>query len=230
MSGGLPTLGGLIRQLQNAQLVNVLFAGSTSGTASLKAAAAAGTGTVITLPAVTSTLATLAGTETLTNKTLTSPTITGGTSTQTLTGIGATIGGVASGSYSQASNTVLANVTGMAATLVAGATYTIDGYLATTNNGTGGIKLQFAGGGATATLLLVDTWVYNTTTLTGEVNITALASPLVGSAIAATAVFFGGTITVNAGGVLQLQAAQQVSNGTPLTIANGSFITFTRIA
>ena len=75
---GLPTLGGLIRQLKNAKLVNILFAGSTSGTTQVQAPAAAGTGTVITLPAFTGTLATLAGTETLSGKTLTSPTV-GGT-------------------------------------------------------------------------------------------------------------------------------------------------------
>lgn len=50
--------------------------GNTSGDATVQPAAVAGTATVITLPAVTGTLATLAGTETLTNKTLTSPTLT----------------------------------------------------------------------------------------------------------------------------------------------------------
>ena len=201
---GLPTLGGLIRQLQNAKLVSILFAGATSGTTSLLAPAVAGSA-VVTLPAVTGTLVT-------TNSS------------------GATIGGIATGSYSQASNAVLSNVTGMAATLVAGATYIIDGYLATTNNGTGGINLKFASGGATATTLVMDTWVYNTTTLTSETNISALSNSLVNAAVAATAVFFGGTIVVNAGGVLQLQAAQNTSNGTALTISNGSFLAFTRIA
>lgn len=50
--------------------------GNTSGDATIQPAAVAGTATVLTLPAVTGTLATLGGTETLTNKTLTSPTMT----------------------------------------------------------------------------------------------------------------------------------------------------------
>ncbi|MHA8105676.1 hypothetical protein [Aquirufa sp. 5-AUSEE-100C1] len=61
-----PTLG-------VASATSVAFAGSTSGTATISAPAVAGTGTAITLPAASGTLATLAGTETLTNKTLTSP-------------------------------------------------------------------------------------------------------------------------------------------------------------
>lgn len=64
-----PTLG-------VASATSVAFAGSTSGTATISAPAVAGTGTAITLPAASGTLATLAGTETLTNKTLTSPTLT----------------------------------------------------------------------------------------------------------------------------------------------------------
>jgi hypothetical protein len=59
-----------------ASATSVAFAGSTSGTATISAPAVAGTGTAITLPAASGTLATLSGTETLTNKTLTSPTFT----------------------------------------------------------------------------------------------------------------------------------------------------------
>lgn len=183
---------------------------------------------------LTGDLVTTAGTQTLTNKTLTSPTVTGGTftggtSTNTMTGVGSTIGGVASGSYSQANSTP-ANVTGLTSTLAIG-TYIIDGYLATTNNATGGIKLAFsAGGGLTASTFLADTWVYNTTTLTAEANQTSLAGNLVNAAVAATAVFFGGTVVVSAGGTITLQAAQNTTNGTPLTIANGSYITYQRIA
>lgn len=157
--------------------------------------------------------------------------VTGGI-TSPLTGVGGTVGGVATGSYSQASNTVLSAVTGMQATLVAGAVYIIDAYLATTNNGTGGIKLSFGGANttATATTFVADTWAYNTTTLTAEANITSLSGNLVNAAVAATAVFIGGSITVNAGGVVALYAAQNTSNGTALTIANGSYVQFTRIA
>jgi len=49
---------------------SVTLPGSTSGTAQVTPPAVAGTGTVITLPGATGTLATLAGTETLTNKTI----------------------------------------------------------------------------------------------------------------------------------------------------------------
>jgi hypothetical protein len=59
-----------------ATATTVSYAGSTSGTATISAPAVAGTGTAITLPAVSGTLATVAGTETLTNKTLTSPILT----------------------------------------------------------------------------------------------------------------------------------------------------------
>lgn len=58
------TIGGAVGKL--------ILAGSTSGSATLDAPAVAGTA-AITLPGVTSTLATLAGTETLSNKTLVTP-------------------------------------------------------------------------------------------------------------------------------------------------------------
>ena len=145
-------------------------------------------------------------------------------------GVGLTVGGVANGSFSSASNTTLANITGMSATVVSGGTYQIDIYMAVTNNGTGGIKLGMNGGTATATLLLVDTQVFNTTTLTAENNIVALSSPLVNAAVAATLVFITGTITVNAGGTIQLQAAQNTSNATALTVANGSYLSLSRLA
>lgn len=195
------TINGLAAGTSNFSQISL--SGSTSGTTELKASATA-SGT-LTLPPTTDTIATLAG-------------------------VGTTVGGVATGSFSKTSNTTLANVTGMAASLVAGATYTFEGYLSTTNGATGGIKLNLNGGTATATSFLCDTWVYNTTTLVGQVNITSIASNMVASAIAATAVRFTGTIVVNAAGTVQLQAAQDASDGTALTIANDSYIKFTRIA
>jgi hypothetical protein len=66
----LPTIGG----------TGAVFNGSSSGTTTVVATAAAGT-TTLTLPAATDTLVGKATTDTLTNKTLTSPTINGGTHT-----------------------------------------------------------------------------------------------------------------------------------------------------
>ena len=74
-------------------LGKVKMFGNTSGDATIQPAAVAGTATVLTLPAVTGTLATLAGTETLTNKTLTSPILTAptlGSAGATAIGIGKT--------------------------------------------------------------------------------------------------------------------------------------------
>jgi hypothetical protein len=166
--------------------------------------------------------------------TLASPVINGtvtgtGTTSLTLTGVGATVGGVATGSFSLASSTTLTNVVGLAANVTAGGVYQIDIYMAVTNNSTGGINLKI-GGTATATQVLADTQVFNTTTLSAENNITALSSSLVNAAVAATLVFITGSITVNAAGTLQIQAAQNTSNATALTIANGSYISLTRLA
>ena len=141
---------------------------------------------------------------------------------------GTTETALATGSYSQASSTALANVTGLSITVPAG-TYLFNMYLSTTNNGTGGLTLKFSNTGATVTSFVCDTWVYNTTTVSGQVNVTALTSNLVDAAIAATAVESQGVLVLSVGGTLQLQAAQHVSNGTALTIANNSFISFTRV-
>ena len=144
--------------------------------------------------------------------------------------IGGSVGGVSSGSFSATSNTTLANVTGLSATLVSAGTYVFNGYLSTTNNATGGLKIALSGGTATATAVLADCWTYNGSTISNETNSTSLAGPLVNAAVAATAVEFSGTIVVNAGGTVILQAAQNTSNATPLTILNNSFIVFTRVA
>ena len=145
--------------------------------------------------------------------------------------IGSQLGAIANASYSQASSTTFATVGGLKFPFVPVGSYIFDLYLATTNNGTGGLKLALnTDTSLTTSLFLADTWVYNTTTLTGEANQTTFGSSLIAAAIAATAVFAGGTLIVNKPGSLILQAAQDVSNGTAFTIANGSYITLNRVA
>lgn len=145
------------------------------------------------------------------------------------TAVGGSIGGIATGTFSQASNTTLSSVTGMVAQVTAGATYAFDAYLAVTNSATGGITLKF-GGTATATSFLADTFSYSGTTLGAETNVASIASNLLDTATAATVVRIRGTIVVNAGGTLQLQAAQHASNSTATTVTNGSNLVLTRLA
>lgn len=145
-------------------------------------------------------------------------------------GVGLAFGGIATGTFSQASNTTLASVTGLSASVVAGATYAFEAYLATTNSATGGIKLSLNGGTATMTSFLADTMSYSTTTLEAETNVSAISSSLIDTATASTLVLVNGTMVVNAAGTIQLQAAQHASNGTATTITNGSSLVLTRLA
>lgn len=85
--------------------------GNTSGDATIQPAAIAGTATVITLPAVTSTLATIAGTETLTNKTLTAPVMTVPVLGTPASGVATNLTGTASG-LTAGNVTTNANLTG----------------------------------------------------------------------------------------------------------------------
>lgn len=179
------------------------LAGSSSGQTIIKPSATASG--VLTLPGATGTLA-VAG------------------------GINTVSGAVCSSPFSQASNTTLTNVPGMVVNVASGGVYVFEIYLATTNNGTGGIKLNLSGGTATVSNFLADTFVYSTTTLEAEANQTTFASNLYAGAVAATVVLAKGIIAVNAGGTIQLQAAQDVSNATALTISQGSYITVTQIA
>lgn len=147
------------------------------------------------------------------------------------TAVGETIGAVCTSGFTATSNTVLANVVGMTLNLVAGATYIIEAYFSCSSAATPGIKISLgAGGTATATSLLLDTWGFNTTTTTAQANSTSFAGNQIAAAVVTTAVTMNGTLVVNAGGTLQVQAAQDVSNATSTTIAVGSFITATRIA
>lgn len=167
---------------------------------------------------------TIPGSLTVTGTTTLSSPITG-----TFVGVGATVGGSSSGFTNTGST--LASITGLSLSLAVG-TYTISGYLAVQCAATPGIKLSLSTSTATATSILVDTWAYSTSTLTAESNYAtaALTGNLLSSAVAATAVDFTGTIVVSTAGTLTLQAAQNTSNATVLTITNGSYITATRIA
>lgn len=193
----------------------VALTGATTGQTIIQASTTA-SGT-LTLPATTDTLTANAATQTLTGKTLSN-------------NIGAAVGGIATGTFTQASNTTLATVTGMAALLVAGATYAFEGYLVGTNSVTGGLALTMAAvSGLTVTSFLANTFVFTGTTVTGANAVSSFGS-LFSAADAFTYGTIRGSIVVNAGGIVQLQAAQAASNSTATTITNGSSLVFTRTA
>ena len=224
---GAPSFGGLQRLLNNAAFQKMKFKGSTSGTATVQAAAVAGTPT-ISLPAVTGTLATLAGTETLTNKTLTAPTITSPTVS----------GAVWSGSISRCSsaqtantNTTYASITGLSTTVVAG-TYRFRCVLpSTVGNATGGIKYAFHYT-TTALTSIEASAVGNTAsaTATQHTTTTTDASDLFNQAAVVILTEIEGTMVVATGGTIALQMAQSGSNASNSVALVGGTMEFVQIA
>lgn len=135
-----------------------------------------------------------------------------------------TSGGVrVSTQFDKTSNTTLATITGLSVTVVAGRTYDFEAKLFLTAGAVGGSKYAI-GGTATATNIIYDIILLDETTNTN--TITSRQTAMAGSAGQASTTSglcrISGTITVNAGGTLTCQFAQNVSNGTTCSILVGS--------
>jgi hypothetical protein len=183
------------------------FAGSTSGTTTLVASAIAGT-TTQTLPAVTGTVASTTGSN------LFVADVTRCTSALTKNG---------SAAYS--------NITGLSQTVVPG-TYRFRAVLpSTVASGTGGIKYAFnyttavlsgieaTGLGYTASAVAVQ----HTTTTTTQTDLFTQAAVVIMTVLE-------GTMVVTTGGTVDLQMAQNTSNGSNTVTLVGSTMEFVRIA
>ncbi len=93
-----------------------------------------------------------------------------------------------------------------------------------------GIKVTLVGTNSlSVTSMTVDGWVYSGTVLESVVNASSLASDI-GSGNTCTVLEIDGTITVNAAGTLNLQAAQHTSTALTTTIGAGGFIRLSRIS
>lgn len=127
-----------------------------------------------------------------------------------------------SAQFDKTSDTALANITGMSLTLTAGLTYGFEATLYTTSNIAGGVKAAIAGT-ATATSIIYECQTFNTTTLSAATRATALGTA-VGAVTAVTVALMKitGTITVNAGGTLTVQFAQNVSNAAASSVLGNS--------
>jgi hypothetical protein len=186
----------------------------------------------LAVPSIASgTLLTTTGTQTLTNKTLTSPTLTTATlTTPTLTAAIVPDTVFCTTAFSQATSATLASVVGLVTTVVVG-TYRFYINLSGTAGASGGIKAAFkyttavaSGLEATARIFTASAVaVQHTTTATDEASLAA-------STTAAISTVIEGRIVISTGGTIQLEAAQNASDGTATTVAVGSSMTFTRIA
>lgn len=125
------------------------------------------------------------------------------------------------------STTTLAAVGGLAVPLLTSGTYTIEAELPVTTTGTGGLQLALASSGAVLTATSVNyTGVFLQTGTAASVNTTTLGGG-VGTALNVILAELSGTIVVNTGGTIVVQAAQQVSTTATTTLLAGGFLRVT---
>jgi len=130
--------------------------------------------------------------------------------------------------FDKTSDAALANITGLSANVTSAKTYTFVANLYTTSNAGGGVQAAI-GGGASATSIVYEGMTINAG-LTTQSRGTALAAA-VGAVTAVTAalIIITGTITVNAGGTLTVQFAQNAINVTASSVLVGSSFEVTEI-
>lgn len=213
--------------------------GTTSGGITVTVPAVAGSNT-LTLPAGTTNFSATGGTSQVVKQTtaggaftvaqLTFADIGSGTSTAAATALTLTDAiyqseKVSTAQLDKTSNTTLATVTGLSVALTAGKTYKIEGWLSTTSGAAGGLKVALvASGGLTATSCAFKALAFNGTTVVANTTVTALGSNIVANNAVITDVFIRGSIVVNVAGTINVQAAQNTSDGTTTSVfANSNF-------
>ena len=124
--------------------------------------------------------------------------------------------------FDKTGNTTLSDVTGLSVTVTAGSTYGLKGVLFLTSGSSGGVKVAIAGT-ATATSIVYDGLLFSNGTISAQTRVTSLGSTVcAATAVLTTQCQIEGTITVNAGGTLTIQFAQNASNGTTSSVLVGS--------
>jgi len=121
--------------------------------------------------------------------------------------------------FSVTSSTTLANVTGLTYTVASGGKYRFQAMLFTTCGASGGVKVAMSG---TATATLIIGLVEALGAQHEAWQFTAL-DEAEGETAIDFAVRIDGYITVNAGGTLTVQFAQNASNGTASVVKAGSW-------
>lgn len=187
----------------------------------------------LTFPNVSDTLVARNTTDTLTNKTLTTPAITGPvtvTGTLTTTGVVQTGGDVrTTAQFDKTSSTVLANIPGLSVTVVAGQTYGFKVGLFYTANVASGIQMSMSGT-ATATAIIYQNYITTASGFSLSLKSTSLGASAGSTPSTGDYAWMEGTITVNAGGTLTAQFAQNASGGTASSVLIGSTMRVWKIA
>ena len=148
---------------------------------------------------------------------LTNPTVTGGIFSDPVI---QTIG-IASSTLTKTSNTTLANVPGLSVNLAASGVSVCRAYISGSSGASGGVKFQLtATNSLTASSASFTAWVWNGSTLNSVTHetVTALGTPLGEATAVYTKALIEGTIVVNTGGTISLQAAQNVSDAAATTV------------
>lgn len=133
--------------------------------------------------------------------------------------------------FTTSSNTTLADVTGLVTGTLQPGVYEVDINLITTAGVSGGVKAALKWGTAS---MITDTALSVTAISASAIAATTFTTSTdAASFVAATTAYVNvkvkGTITVALAGTIQIQAAQNASNGTATTVAVGSTMRLTPI-
>lgn len=125
----------------------------------------------------------------------------------------------------------LTQVPGMTVNVNAGATYMVDMYLSVAASAGGGIAVNLGQGTATAATATLDTWLYNTTTVSGQGNTLALTTSLPTFTGIVTAVTTSGSFICTKSGTISVFVGQNTGGTASTTTVNvGSYLNLTRLA
>jgi hypothetical protein len=109
--------------------------------------------------------------------------------------------------------------------------YAFEAYLPISASAGGGIAVSLGQGTVAAATFTADTWIYNTTTLAGQGNTSALSVNLPTYTGLATVIVINGSIRPTTSGTFAVYAAQNVGGNASSTVVNaGSWLQVNRVS
>lgn len=139
---------------------------------------------------------------------------------------------VSTATVTATSNTTLTPVLGLTQVLSAGANYSCHGHLTGVSGAGGGIKVALVsiGGVLTATSATFTGFGWAGTTALQNTTVTSLGSSVIADTAVYSDLYIDGSILVNTTGTIEVEMAQNASNGTPTTVLVGSTFSCVRVS